>query len=70
MGKVDIPNTVTYFLRLEFWARDAREVQVGPFLVLFFGKICREVEMRILCCLHNNCGFTQLGKAGGRGKRG
>ena len=39
MGKADIPNTATYFLRQEFWARNIREVEVRLFLVLFFRRI-------------------------------
>lgn len=43
---------------------------MGPFLVLVFGRIYKEAEMQILCCLHDNHGFVQLGKVGGRGNRG
>jgi len=70
MDKVDIPNTITYFLRQEFWARNTRDVDIGPFLVLFFGRIYKAAEMQILCCLHDNCGFIQLRKAGGIGNQG
>lgn len=51
----------------ESCARITRGVEVGPSLALVLGRIYGEAEMLILCCLHDNSGFIQLGKAGGVG---
>lgn len=66
MGKVDTPNAMPYSLRQDSWDRNTRKLEEG----LFFGRICKEAEMPILCYLHDNGGFICLGKAGGIGNGG
>lgn len=53
----------TVFSQAGLLCRNTGEVGVGLFLALVLGRMYEEAEMLILCCLHDNSGFIQLGKA-------
>lgn len=59
MGRAETAKYTSHFLREDSCARHTKEVQGGPFLVLFSGRIYKAAEMLILCCLHDNRGFIQ-----------
>ena len=58
MGKAETAKHHT-ILKTGLLCRLTKEVQGGPFLVLFSGRIYKAAEMLIICCLHDNRGLIQ-----------